>query len=449
MVKVQLLGLFQLENYNNKTERFKSLSDFATRHDKTWTDLGCQLEFALQEMYGEVDGQRYYDGWISVGYTIEQFKQFTDVNLATEIFERSFERAGTPMMFQRIQYANEYYTKLTGYSESYTTPGVSVNQIEGWGTNPNGRTDFVIANFDESRWISGVPTKQMNQTAAEYIANVLCKYAITDTHSDYEDESPGFKYYVTAEGHHFEAINYNADDSVEKVNIEYGTQNSDIISFSISKIGSIAMLGYDTSKNNIAYTVESSALSDLYADEITQGAENIYGVTVSDESKKETEEYTNWWSFKNKARPVSVVSSSTENELGVKVSETFNNMASYANQAELTVWGDYSNRFTAGGYVDITVYGQEIQHYSSGIYMIIKIQDSITQSGYTQTLKLLKNVGRFNQTNTKVVQAIQKGITLLNDVVSEGVEKVKPIRAIYGTVNTIADKLTKSGKTKE
>jgi hypothetical protein len=440
-----------MENYNNKTERFKALSDFAERHGKTWSDLTCELEFALQEMYGEVDGQRYYDGWISVGYTIEQFKQFTDVSLATEIFERSFERAGKPLMDKRKAYARTFYEKFTGTSISPVTPGISVvasgNQVEGWGTNPNGRNDFVIANFDESRWVESVPTKQMNQTAAEYITNVLCKYAMTNTHDNYEDETPGFKYYVTAEGHHFESINYNADDSVEKVNIEYGNQNSNVISFSISKIGSIAMLGYDKSKNNNSISYSSSALDYLSADIFDQNGTYVLGGNSStDETNENTEEYTNWWAFRNKARPINVVSSSSETELKTQMSSTFNDLVRYSNEAELTVWGDFSNKYTAGGYVDIAVYGQGLKHYTSGIYMILRIQDSITSSGYTQTMKLLKNMGKFDDTNKLTLNELKEmGTVLLNDVSKKANEVITNISD--NIKSKLSDRI-KSGKTK-
>ena len=107
-------GLFQWEDYNQKSKRWKAMSDYAASKGKDWTDLLSQLEFALSEMDHELStyGEKM---------PLDQFKQLDNINDATRIFEKGFERAGTPNMEARYKYANSWYEYLTG------KPGDAIN----------------------------------------------------------------------------------------------------------------------------------------------------------------------------------------------------------------------------------------------------------------------------------------------------------------------------------
>ena len=48
--------------------------------------------------------------------TFEEYKLLTDVELATRVWCANYERAGTPMMENRLQYANYWY------QQSFTFP---------------------------------------------------------------------------------------------------------------------------------------------------------------------------------------------------------------------------------------------------------------------------------------------------------------------------------------
>lgn len=113
-------GIAQWENYKSKSSRWKSLSDFAEQRGKQWTDFGTQLEFLNAELNGE---QKNYfkggDGMTAAGApptTFEDWKQSTDVELATRQFEGAFERAGKVAMDQRLSYAKGIYDKFVGLS---------------------------------------------------------------------------------------------------------------------------------------------------------------------------------------------------------------------------------------------------------------------------------------------------------------------------------------------
>lgn len=115
-------GICQWENYNTKSGRWKTLNDFASSRGKDWTDLQCQLDFLMTElesMFTAYTGRvyTYSNGtqvWWPTQMTSEQFKKLTDVDTATEIFCRVFERPSIPHMDTRIQSANAYYNLYHG-----------------------------------------------------------------------------------------------------------------------------------------------------------------------------------------------------------------------------------------------------------------------------------------------------------------------------------------------
>ena len=125
-------GIFQWENYNTKSSRWKALDTKARKEGKDWKDLGVQLDFALGEMKGkdidnrlkgkygiisngksrettDIDGKKYTLNAIPDGF--EGFKQIADVEEAVKSFEAAYERAGKPNFKRRIKKAKEVYKK--------------------------------------------------------------------------------------------------------------------------------------------------------------------------------------------------------------------------------------------------------------------------------------------------------------------------------------------------
>ena len=480
-------GLFQWENYNTKSGRWKRMSNYASSKGKSWTDVQCQLDYAMSELEGCLNTYTgpngahgtYKNGtpwgWPKEKLNLAQYKAYKNVNEATEIFSRVFERPSIPHMTNRKKYANNFlaqyknkrsaqdikeggtYTvtkeaivritplpsssklgkipvgkKVTAIEDSInnwvhisykqdsgktlkgyilgvcltddtptivsqlptTSSGVEIKEISGWGKGGTGH--YKIAECDETRWIANLNTVQTNETAAQYITRVLCKSAISDTGKDYADEVAGFKYWCDAKGHHFKALDYN-EKTTPKINISYGLRKSQIISFSISNLGAVAMVWGDKNKRN-SVAVSSAAMSDLYNDSITAGGENILNSGVSNDVIDSSKSVLNWYS--DAVPAVQIKTSTTESELSANLSNLYNDLSNYAISAELTLWGEYSKGYTPGDYVDIIVMtAGGHRHYSSGVYMITSMEDNISGAGYTQTMRLLKMNKKAGNTN--------------------------------------------------
>ena len=261
-------------------------------------------------------------------------------------------------------------------------------EVEGWGTGGTGK--YVIAECDETRWIANLDTIQNNETAAQYITRVLCKASVSDTGKSYEDETAGFKYWCDAKGHHFKALDYN-EKITPKINVSYGLRNSQIISFSISNLGAVAMIWGDKTKRN-SVTASAASMSDLYNDSITAGGENLLLAPEerqSDSVLNAKKAILNW--YQDTLPAVQVKTSMSESELSATLSNLYDELSEYAISAELTLWGEHSKGYSPGDYIDIIVMtAAGHKHYSSGIYIITSMEDNISGAGYTQTLRLLK-----------------------------------------------------------
>lgn len=108
------IGLCQW-SYGRRTR----LENFARERGKDWSDVDIQLEYLLWELQNDgFNGNRTYQSqW-------ENAETPADAAIA---FEYGFERAGIPMMENRIRWANTYYEQFKG---SYQQGGgVSANQI--------------------------------------------------------------------------------------------------------------------------------------------------------------------------------------------------------------------------------------------------------------------------------------------------------------------------------
>ena len=128
-------GLFQWENYNNKSKRWKAMRDHAASLGKDWTDLGAQLDYAYKEM-SETEKWMWDSGAHSNYATVsglDEFKKLTDPSIAAQAFENHFERAGKPVMETRVNKAIEYYNTYSGSQFTGSAPsfGSSTNSTSG------------------------------------------------------------------------------------------------------------------------------------------------------------------------------------------------------------------------------------------------------------------------------------------------------------------------------
>ena len=100
--------------------RFNNLKDYAASRGTDWTDLDTQLSFIIIELNG------LNNFWKGVK-DLREFRLLTDCQLATEIFEKSFERAGEPNMEARYEYANYYLQQFAGKAFTYNPDKVLSN----------------------------------------------------------------------------------------------------------------------------------------------------------------------------------------------------------------------------------------------------------------------------------------------------------------------------------
>ena len=115
-------GLFQWENYNKKSNRWKQLNDYATSKGKSWKDLQTQLEYGLSEMSGSENWAWSHYSKKSGIKSFDEFKQMTDPAAATNAFMVSFERPNSDPnknhIDRRKSAAIGYYNQYTGSSLS-------------------------------------------------------------------------------------------------------------------------------------------------------------------------------------------------------------------------------------------------------------------------------------------------------------------------------------------
>lgn len=104
-------GLCQWEE---GSDRFENLKSMASSMGKEWTDIEPQLEFLWYELSGGEATCKYILNRDYGGFN--NFINTTDVRWATLAFEKSYERAGTPMMANRYRYAESYYNQFAGSS---------------------------------------------------------------------------------------------------------------------------------------------------------------------------------------------------------------------------------------------------------------------------------------------------------------------------------------------
>lgn len=356
-------GLFQWENYSNKSARWASLNEFATSKGKPWTDLEVQCEFALNEM--NYCFKNYSERNFGRLVTLDEFKTFANVDEATRCFEKCFERAGIPNMQNRINKAIEYFNQYSNGNTSYTggTFGSSEGISGTTGVQPtvfynpsrifkrimnqySQRTSgtFKIGEVDDSLWISSLDVVQRNETTAHYIQNTLCKFAVAppkgmtstelikkmmngDFSSVVDDAVPGFIYSTKGGTHNFKALNYTNKAS-DAITVHYGTQDSNVISFAVSNVGVMSMLGANTDENGNSL-ITASAMSDITDETVTK-------MSFTGTQGQEDQEVKNWYFGDYSA--IKVESSMSTTGLDVEVASTWNNVQQYTCSAELQLW---------------------------------------------------------------------------------------------------------------
>ena len=111
-------GLFQWETYNDSGSRWGDMAAYAKDKGKDWTDLTCQLEFAYSELGAELE--TYSPGNVGEKITLEDFKKMTDIDKATEVFDKCYERSDGSALEQRKGAAKEWFAKFKGQSETVT-----------------------------------------------------------------------------------------------------------------------------------------------------------------------------------------------------------------------------------------------------------------------------------------------------------------------------------------
>lgn len=100
--------------------RCTALMNFAQEKGKDWTDLGLQIQYLITELKGaESAGQK-------------ALKE-TDVHQATTEWQTTFERAGKPVMGNRLTYADHWYAVL-----GTTDPVAGSTQGTGSGSESGG-----------------------------------------------------------------------------------------------------------------------------------------------------------------------------------------------------------------------------------------------------------------------------------------------------------------------
>lgn len=112
-------GLCMWENYPEKSRGWKCLDTFARKRGGKWSDLKCQLDYIVYDMPNEFNGytgngtHTYPDTgetvWWPEKMSADEFKKLTDVDLATEIFCKVFERPRKAGMKRRQGDARAIY----------------------------------------------------------------------------------------------------------------------------------------------------------------------------------------------------------------------------------------------------------------------------------------------------------------------------------------------------
>ena len=180
-------------------------------------------------------------------------------------------------------------------------------------------------------WITDLNRYQTNETAASYITNTLAKYAIKvpDGHTagsigrmlidgtydqlDISSLSQGYIYNVKGNKHSFKAIDFSNPRT--NINISYGTQNSNVISFAVSNVGIMVMTNSNVDKSTGKPYLDSSSLDYITGD--------YTYASVGKQSNEQTSEYQNWTDVSEDFSNILVKSSASTDSLIAGVSSNW------------------------------------------------------------------------------------------------------------------------------
>lgn len=90
-------------------QRHAVLEKFANDMGRDWTDLEAQCLFIDSEINGSQ--KNYFKKQCG---SVDNFKALTDVAEAVTVFEKAYERAGSPNFEKRIEYGTYYYNQFSG-----------------------------------------------------------------------------------------------------------------------------------------------------------------------------------------------------------------------------------------------------------------------------------------------------------------------------------------------
>lgn len=109
--------------FEKNTGFFDEMVNYAASRGKPWTDLQCQLDFMMDHLPATFDaysgrGVYYYSTgewcWWPTKVTLNDFKRNNNIDEATEMFMRIFERPSITHLERRLNYAHTYYNMYSG-----------------------------------------------------------------------------------------------------------------------------------------------------------------------------------------------------------------------------------------------------------------------------------------------------------------------------------------------
>jgi flagellum-specific peptidoglycan hydrolase FlgJ/phage-related protein len=174
-------GICQWENYNNKSARWKQMSDYAASKGKDWKDLQSQLEFVDMELSGTGNVDKYTSTLLKrYAGSYDAFKQETDINRATKLFEDSFERAGKPNMERRYSAAKTYYDQFKSGSSDINvgagggfTMATSAESAPADGSIPTSMNGWAYYKQGDPQWQEDINGKKIGPSGCGMASHAM------------------------------------------------------------------------------------------------------------------------------------------------------------------------------------------------------------------------------------------------------------------------------------
>lgn len=114
-----------LAQWTYKSDRWNELVRYANSKNKKWNDFQTQLEFIDMEM----NNKNLNPFWRKQNSSLQSFKNSKNVDNATYLFDRVYERSGKPMMKNRKKYANQVFNRYAKKSYAIGVDRVSEDQL--------------------------------------------------------------------------------------------------------------------------------------------------------------------------------------------------------------------------------------------------------------------------------------------------------------------------------